>query len=56
MLLPPLHTKLGLLKQFVKMLDKNDYSTVYICNIFTAFMYEKEKQGFHWAPEWIVGF
>jgi len=45
-LLPPLHIKLGLMKQFVKALAKNADCFQYIRNRFPASSYEKLKQEF----------
>lgn len=44
-LLPPLHIKLGLMKQFVKALPKNGDCFKYICNKFPALSYQKVKEG-----------
>jgi len=44
-LLPPLHIKLGLMKQFVKALDKNADCFRYIRNRFPATSYKKVKAG-----------
>jgi len=42
-LLPPLHIKFGLMKQFVKALDKNGDCLRYIRSRFPATSYEKVK-------------
>jgi hypothetical protein len=50
-LLPPLHIKLGLMKQFVKALDKEGNCFKYICNKFTSLSYEKVKEGVFVGPQ-----
>jgi len=50
-LLPPLHIKLGTMKQFVKALDKNADCFRYICNRFPATSYEKVKAGIFDGPQ-----
>jgi len=50
-LLPPLHIKLGVMKQFVKALDKNGDCFRYICNRFPATSYEKVKTGIFDGPQ-----
>ena len=42
-LLPPLHIKLGLMKQFVKALDKEGECFKYLCTKFPRLTYEKIK-------------
>ena len=42
---PPLHIKLGLMKQFVKALDKEGDCFQYICSAFPGLSYEKVKAG-----------
>ena len=42
---PPLHIKLGLMKQFVKALDKDGDCFRYICESFPALSIEKKKAG-----------
>ena len=44
---PPLHIKLGLMKQFVKALDKDGDCFRYICESFPALSIEKKKVGVH---------
>ena len=45
---PPLHIKLGLMKQFFKALDRSRDCFGYICSIFPGLSYEKKKAGiFH---------
>jgi len=50
-LLPPLHIKLGVMKQFVKVLDKNGDCFRYIHNRFLATSYEKVKAGIFDGPQ-----
>ena len=45
-MLPPLHIKLGLMKQFVKALDKNGGCFKYLCRFFPGLSLEKLKGGF----------
>ena len=40
---PPLHIKLGLMKQYVKALDKSGDCFEYICDAFPGLSYEKKK-------------
>ena len=42
---PPLHIKLGLMKQFVKALDHSGNCFGYICTKFPSLSYEKKKAG-----------
>ena len=42
-ILPPLHFKLGLMKQFVKAFDRSGDCFGYICSIFPGLNYEKKK-------------
>src|SRR5678815_5299449 len=42
---PPLHIKLGLMKQFVRALDKDDECFKYICRFFPGLSMEKLKAG-----------
>ena len=42
---PPLHIKLGLMKQIVKALDKEGNCFQYICSAFPGLSYEKVKAG-----------
>ena len=44
-LLPPLHIKLGLMKQFIKALDKDGNCYKYICETFPRVSGEKLKAG-----------
>ena len=44
-ILPPLHIKLGLMKQFVKALDCSGDCFGYICSTFPGLSYEKRKAG-----------
>lgn len=51
MLQPPLNIKLGILKQFVKVLDKNGLCFQYICNKFSILSEAKLKEGIFDRPE-----
>ena len=44
-LLPPLHIKLGLMKQFIKALDKERECFKYLCTKFPRLTHEKIKAG-----------
>ena len=44
-LLPPLHIKLGLMKNFVKAIENNSDAFWYLCNKFPELSYEKVKEG-----------
>ena len=44
-MLPPLHIKLGLMKQLVKALDKNGGCLKYLCRFFPGLSLEKLKAG-----------
>ena len=44
-MLPPLHIKLGLMKQFVKALDKNRGYFKYLCRFFPGLSLEKLNAG-----------
>ena len=44
-ILPPLHIKLGLIKQFVKAFDRSGDCFGYICSTFPDPSYEKKKAG-----------
>ena len=44
-ILPPLHIKLGQMKQFVKALDRSGECFGYICSTFPGLRYEKKKAG-----------
>ncbi|XP_071052774.1 uncharacterized protein [Onthophagus taurus] len=50
-ILPPLHIKLGLMKQFVKALDKNGDCFKYICELFPGLSIEKLKAGIFDGPK-----
>ena len=50
-LLPPLHIKLGLMKQFVKALDKNGDCFGYIRSRFPGTSYEKVRAGIFDGPQ-----
>ena len=50
-LLPPLHIKLGLMKQFVKALDKEGECFKYLCTKFSRLSYEKIKAGIFNGPQ-----
>ena len=50
-LLPPLHIKLGLIKQFVKALDKNGDCFRYIRSRFSGTSYEKVRAGIFDGPQ-----
>ena len=48
---PPLHIKLGLMKQFVKALNKDGSCFLYICRSFPGLSYEKLKAGVFDGPQ-----
>ena len=48
---PPLHIKLGLIKQFVKALDKDGQCLKYICQVFPGLSIEKLKVGIFNGPD-----
>ena len=50
-LLPPLHIKLGLMKQFVKAIDKNGECFKYICSKFPKLSDAKLKEGVFVGPD-----
>lgn len=50
-LLPPLHIKLGLMKQFIKALDKDGNCYKYICETFPRVSGEKLKAGVFDGPQ-----
>lgn len=50
-ILPPLHIKLGLMKQFVKALDQNGDCFKYICQTFSNLSMEKLKAGIFDGPQ-----
>ena len=49
-ILPPLHIKLGIMKQFVKALDKDGDCFKYICTKFSGSTTEKLKAGIFDGP------
>lgn len=51
MLLPPLHIKLGLIKQFIKALDKEGECFKYLSTKFTRLSYEKIKARIFDGPQ-----
>ena len=51
LLLPPLYIKLGLMKQFVKALDRDKDCFNYICNQFPAITTEKITAGVFTGPQ-----
>ena len=50
-ILPPLHIKLGLIKQFIKALDKHGDCFQYICKSFPELSMEKLKAGIFTGPQ-----
>lgn len=50
-ILPPLHIKLGMMKQFVKALDKDGECFKYICKTFPKLSMEKLKAGIFDGPQ-----
>lgn len=48
---PPLHIKLGLMKQFVKALDRTGDCFSYICSTFSSLSAEKKKAGIFDGPQ-----
>ena len=50
-LLPPLHIKLGLIKQFVKALNKDSEYLKYVCQSFPQLSEEKLKEGIFDGPQ-----
>ena len=50
-ILPPLHIKLGLMKQFVKALDRSGDCFGYICSNFPGLNYKKKKGGIFDRPQ-----
>ena len=50
-LLPPLHIKLGLMKQFLEALDKEGECFKYLCSKFSRLTYEKIKAGIFDGPQ-----
>ena len=52
-ILPPLHVKLGLMKQFVKALDKSGGCSI-TCGFFPELSLEKRKRGFLLVQYYLV--
>jgi hypothetical protein len=50
-LLPPLHIKLGLMKQFVKALQRDEDCFKYLCSKFPCLSEEKLKEGIFVGPD-----
>ena len=50
-LFPPLHIKLGLIKQFTKALDMDDGCFTYLCQVFPGLTMEKLKTGIFDGPQ-----
>ena len=50
-LLPPLHTKLGMTKQFVKALDRNSSCFQYLCTRFSSLSHAKIREGIFDGPQ-----
>lgn len=50
-IMPPLHIKLGLMKQFVKALDNDSDAFRYLCNKFPKLSYAKVKEGVFIGPQ-----
>lgn len=48
---PPLHIKLGLMKQFVKAIDHSGDCFSYICSTFSSLTIEKKKAGIFDGPQ-----
>ena len=48
---PPLHIKLGVMKQFIRALDHNSDCFGYICSIFPSVSDEKKKAGIFDGPQ-----
>jgi len=48
---PPLHIKLGLIKNFVKALGVKGPAFTYLCAKFLRLVYEKEKAGVFIGPQ-----
>ena len=51
MILPPLHIKLCIMKQFIKALDRDGGCLHYICSIFPRVSDEKKKAGIFDVPQ-----
>lgn len=50
-ILPPLHIKLGLMKNFIKALDKTKPAFQYLCTVFTNLSEAKLKEGIFVGPQ-----
>ena len=50
-LLPPLHIKLGMMKQFVKALDRNSLCFQYLCTKFSSLSHAKIREGVFEGPQ-----
>ena len=50
-ILPPLHIKLGLMKQFVKALNKESAAFKYVVHKFPALSQAKAKEGIFVGPD-----
>ena len=50
-LLPPLHIKLGMMKQFVKVLDRNSPCFQYLCMKFSSLSHAKIREGIFDGPQ-----
>ena len=50
-ILPPLHVKLGVMKQYAKALDHNRDCPRYICQAFPGLSQEKKKAGVLNGPQ-----
>ena len=50
-LLPPLHIKIGLIKQFVKALNKDSKCFKYVCQSFPQLSEAKLKEGIFVGPK-----
>ena len=50
-LLPPLHIKLSLIKQFTKALDQGGSCFSYLCHVFPGLSIEKLKGGIFDGPQ-----
>ena len=50
-LLPPLHIKLGLIKNFVKALDRDERGFQYLMKLFPKISYAKIKEAFFFGPD-----
>ena len=52
-MLLPLHIKLGLMKQSVKVLDKNEDGFKYSCRFFLGLSFDKQKPGTFMAHKFV---